>query len=800
MSLDKTLTDQYRLPLKLDNFPVSEALPAYFESVYPKFVDFIKTYYGYYDDKNSPAKFLNELQHNRDMEDVTPQLLRLIAEELFLGKDYSESFSDKKSAIQISNLLYRSKGTPFSIEQFFRMFFGFDVDIRYGRNEIFAVGDPLQEKLLYTSEIRSFGKDLDGIEVKAPWPGKRLKFNFSDGKIDVYALAITPRVEIVPSLYILETANVFYIDDSGTAIPYIIRTKKLLIYNVWYQLRENIDYYADYDNKSIVFLKPGIENSLKPLDPWLDYLAKYGEISPPDYDKDRDGNNIGSLRYPQAKIETNRRFPAGSAIGADIGDKKITDNAYYQVFSILIKTPIAIKSWKNVYKDFIHPSGVYLDGEVLLETFKTLKLSSQPTSTERYQIEVEGSGSFSDEVYSEITELNTRVKVVVPEPSAFVYSVNNANLQLPVPWSGSNNNTRVAIRFNKKTIGTGDQWLLSATVGAKKFGFVFPALTPNKLVYRYVEGGTLILKDLDIQQDVLLGKTYNVSILSTQTGAAAQIFTTSNSTSSVYAINLEYQPRIEFVGDNFEGDIWGAYFTDPVNRQNIIQYPMREGTGDTFHAYRDSRLEFKSKDIGIRNGVWSLPNISVWKGNNISIPLWTSATSSGFKMKMDFESPSVIPASAKLMWNSAQTDRGLSIENEILTYKYQALSGIVTLDIVSISPNTRFEITIEHGVSEVTAYVVIGNNRSSITAISSTAPSQPVSINYAIGAVMQSAVVWNLELIEVSNTRYYPIQEGDGITAFAYDADSNIIGSSEDAILEGAGNWVKLNYFKYGEE
>ena len=67
MSLEKTLTDQYRLPLKLDNFPVSEALPSHFESVYPKFVEFIKKYYDYYDDENSPAKFLNEMQHNRDM-------------------------------------------------------------------------------------------------------------------------------------------------------------------------------------------------------------------------------------------------------------------------------------------------------------------------------------------------------------------------------------------------------------------------------------------------------------------------------------------------------------------------------------------------------------------------------------------------------------------------------------------------------------------------------------------------------------------------------------------------------------
>ena len=114
MSLDKTLSDQYRLPLKLDKFPVAPILTGDFATIYPKFVEFLSSYYQEYDSIKSPAKFLNELQHNRDMADVTPQLLQLIGQELFLGKDYTDSFLDKESAIQISNLLYRSKGTSFS--------------------------------------------------------------------------------------------------------------------------------------------------------------------------------------------------------------------------------------------------------------------------------------------------------------------------------------------------------------------------------------------------------------------------------------------------------------------------------------------------------------------------------------------------------------------------------------------------------------------------------------------------------------------------------------------------------------
>ena len=412
MSLDKTLTDQYRLPLKLDKFPVAPILTGDFSTIYPKFVEFLATYYEEYDSIESPAKFLNELQHNRDMADVTPKLLQLIGQELFLGKDYTDSFADKQSAIQISNLLYRSKGTSFSIEQFFRIFFGFDIDIQYGRDEIFTVGDPAEEKLLFTSEYRSGGTDASGNPVAILFPGNRLKFNFDDGVIQVYALALQPKREIVPSLYIRagETASLDYIDDVGVT-DYIVRTAVKSTYNFFYLLKEDVDYVVDYNSSTISFLKPGIQNSVKPGDPWLDYLAEFGEIAPPSQELDVNGVPFGPLRYPKARIETTRRFPAGSPLGSDISNKRLTDNAYYQVFSLLIKTPISVNAWKDVYKNFIHPSGVFLAGEVLIETESNVGLSAQPTSTEKFDIEYEGTGKLKEIAYSEVTELN-----VIPGP------------------------------------------------------------------------------------------------------------------------------------------------------------------------------------------------------------------------------------------------------------------------------------------------------------------------------------------------------------------------------------------------
>lgn len=45
---------------------------------------------------------------------------------------------------------------------------------------------------------------------------------------------------------------------------------------------------------------------------------------------------------------------------------RIQDNATYQIFSILVKSGLAISDYQSLYKKFVHPAGFYLAGEVQL--------------------------------------------------------------------------------------------------------------------------------------------------------------------------------------------------------------------------------------------------------------------------------------------------------------------------------------------------------------------------------------------------------------------------------------------------
>ena len=139
--VDDTLRDDNRRELAFaTGRDVEKVLPEHFKSEYPKFVSFLKEYFHFEDSDGSPSKLVNDLFYARDINQVDETLLPYIEDELLLGQSYYEGFIDKRTATKFSHNLYSSKGTRFSIQQFFRMFYGIDVEVDYPKKDVFTVG------------------------------------------------------------------------------------------------------------------------------------------------------------------------------------------------------------------------------------------------------------------------------------------------------------------------------------------------------------------------------------------------------------------------------------------------------------------------------------------------------------------------------------------------------------------------------------------------------------------------------------------------------------------------------------
>ena len=137
---DKTILDNNRNYVDVFRNEVSQVLPEYFADEYPNIQKLFDAYYEYMDSADQPSGQIKRLFSSRDATQVPSSLLQFLEDELLLGQAYFGGFLNKREAIKFSNTLYRSKGTKYSIEQFFRGFYGIDPQIIYPKANIFKVG------------------------------------------------------------------------------------------------------------------------------------------------------------------------------------------------------------------------------------------------------------------------------------------------------------------------------------------------------------------------------------------------------------------------------------------------------------------------------------------------------------------------------------------------------------------------------------------------------------------------------------------------------------------------------------
>ena len=167
---DKTLYDIGRRNIDFQRDLVKEVLPEFYAGDYPKLVTFLEKYYENLDSSGNFSRRIHELFSTRDIQQTNQENLTYIEDELLLGENYLEGWLNPRQAALLSNNFYRSKGTKYSIERFFRAFYGQDPVVEYGKNYVFNVGQdiigPNSGKYIINDKVYQFW----GILIKIGLP------------------------------------------------------------------------------------------------------------------------------------------------------------------------------------------------------------------------------------------------------------------------------------------------------------------------------------------------------------------------------------------------------------------------------------------------------------------------------------------------------------------------------------------------------------------------------------------------------------------------------------------------------
>lgn len=303
---DKTLADDNKRELSFtDQHMVERILPEYFTEQFPTLISFLKAYYEYEDGPDAPSRLIHSLFNTRDISSTDLSLLSLIEDELLLGQQYFEGFKNKRVAAKFSNNLYRSKGTLYSIQQFFRSFFGIYPDIVYTKKNIFTVGEsvigPQSERFLHDDKLYQ----KYALLVKADLPLIKWK--------EAYKLFVHPAGMYLGAELQIVTASLLndnYAPDANPPIsldPLIIAEPLFGIVPQALGEVTGLVYMRDGkpaagQNATLYRIDPTIEPSnvgdktIEELDREFDTVAEYYGITSPTFDED---DVVGDTRTPR---------------------------------------------------------------------------------------------------------------------------------------------------------------------------------------------------------------------------------------------------------------------------------------------------------------------------------------------------------------------------------------------------------------------------------------------------------------------------------------------------------------------
>ncbi len=132
-----------RRPDSFHESRVKEVLPSYIRENYPKLLNFLTDYYQFMDSDGSMSfdNKIHELLSIRDVEEAPQEFLDLITYEIGARLENTDKFDDERFSLQRLAYLYREKGTPKGIEEFFKLFFQTDVEVVYPKKDIFLIGE-----------------------------------------------------------------------------------------------------------------------------------------------------------------------------------------------------------------------------------------------------------------------------------------------------------------------------------------------------------------------------------------------------------------------------------------------------------------------------------------------------------------------------------------------------------------------------------------------------------------------------------------------------------------------------------
>jgi len=119
---------------------VDDLVPEHISTSYPELIEFIKVYALYLEHKNKSGFYLNQLDHQRDIDMIEEELLTELQNEI--GVPIPRNFAASPRVFYRHLVeFYKSRGTPESIKSFFKLIYDDEVEIYFPKEDMLIPSD-----------------------------------------------------------------------------------------------------------------------------------------------------------------------------------------------------------------------------------------------------------------------------------------------------------------------------------------------------------------------------------------------------------------------------------------------------------------------------------------------------------------------------------------------------------------------------------------------------------------------------------------------------------------------------------
>ena len=356
----------------LISFLVSEQVPDYVRDEHPNFVNFVKAYYEFMEQRDGAVYRTKNLNYYNDIDETLDEFVEYFRRE-FADTLPTNILGDKRYVTKFIRDLYRRKGSREAYKFLFRELYGEEIELDFPGEDVIKASDSVWERDIKVRVIQTPGVKASRTTTFGEGRSIIGTTSSANGIITGSVTKVINGQEILE----LDLATLNGQFTSNDSIRFNDLTETFPLANVLgtITINDGGSFYAVNDIATatlgdkvgklrVTAVDSENSNAIQTL-VIDDFGASFSGVPTVTFDGGNSSANV-SVEITGTALFEGQYTDTRSLVSEST--TKLFDGLKYQYYSYIVKVGLSIDTYKNLIKELVHPAGMEIFGEVTVRS------------------------------------------------------------------------------------------------------------------------------------------------------------------------------------------------------------------------------------------------------------------------------------------------------------------------------------------------------------------------------------------------------------------------------------------------